>query len=267
MSAFSRMIKQTDNRLVQCVDQSLNHALLSTQDASSSFYTIEGMSGYKYRHFINKLVRHSTANQYLEVGSWMGSTLCSAIHGNRVRAVAIDNWSLFGGPKDAFLENVKQFQTEQAEVFLIEGDFRQVDYRNMRDVFGAFNIYLFDGPHEEQDQFDGLQVALPCVDDVFVFIVDDWNWEPVRTGTKRAIQTFGLEPLYAAEIRTSMDNSHGDPAGRASAWHNGYFISVLKKGEGTPAVPAAAPAENSTAAQPAIAEKPAAKTEKGKSRK
>jgi len=89
----------------------------------------------------------------------------------------------------------------------------------------------------------------------------------VRTGTKRAIQTFGLEPLYAAEIRTSMDNSHGDPAGRASAWHNGYFISVLKKGEGTPALPAAAPAANSVAAQSAIAEKPAAKTEKGKSRK
>ncbi len=241
MSAFSRMIKQSDNRLVQCVDQALNHALLSTQVANSGFYTIDGMSGYKYRHFINTLVHNSAANQYLEVGSWMGSTLCSAIHGNRVRAVAIDNWSLFGGPKDAFIENVRQFQTEQAEVFLIEGDFRQVDYRNMRDVFGTFNIYLFDGPHEEQDQFDGLQVALPCVDDVFVFIVDDWNWEPVRTGTKRAIQAFGLEPLYAAEIRTSMDNSHGDPAGKESAWHNGYFISVLKKGEGAPAAPVETP--------------------------
>jgi hypothetical protein len=235
MSAFSRMIKQSDNKLVQCVDQALNHALLSNQAADSGFYVIEGMSGYKYRDFINTLVRNSPANQYLEVGSWMGSTLCSAIYGNRVRAVAIDNWSLFGGPKEIFMDNVRRFQSDQSEVFLVEGDFRKVDYQNMRDVFGTFNIYLFDGPHEEQDQFDGLAAALPCVDDVFVFIVDDWNWEPVRIGTKRAIQTCGLEPLFAAEIRTSMDESHGDPSGRESAWHNGYFISVLKKGETGPA--------------------------------
>ena len=104
--------------------------------------SMDGMSGRKYRLFINNLVRETEDAHYLEVGVWAGSTLCSAINGNIVRAIAIDNWSEFGGPKNMFIENLEKFRTPQANVEFIEKDFRRVDFSSL----GKFNIYLFDGP-------------------------------------------------------------------------------------------------------------------------
>ena len=92
-----------------------------------------------------------------------------------------------------------------------------------------FNIYLFDGPHEERDQYDGLALAVPCLEKQFVFIVDDWNWERVRSGTFAAIQKCNLSVLFSAEIRTTLNNSHPAVAGKDSDWHNGYYIAVLEK--------------------------------------
>jgi hypothetical protein len=212
--------------LVGKVDSALNAAVMSNDiDSNTGFYAIEGMSGKKYRHFINNLVRSVSQPRYLEIGSWAGSTLCSAIHGNAVDAIAIDNWSEFGGPKDVFLYHLNQFRTPQAEVRFIESDFRCVDYRQL----GSRNIYLFDGPHEEQDQYDGLNLALPCLDRQFVFIVDDWNWLRVRSGTFAAIKNCGLNILFSAEIRTTLNNQNPEIWMKHSDWHNGYFIAVLEQ--------------------------------------
>lgn len=219
------------DRYVRMVKHVLTDAVRAEIDRSQGIYTIEGMSGARYRYFINTLIRSLVQPGYLEVGSWMGSTLCAAIHGNAVRALAIDNWSQFGGPKDAFLANVDRFRTPEATVGFLEGDFREVPFQDLATQLPPFDIYLFDGPHEEVDQYDGLIRALPVLADVFIFICDDWNWAQVRAGTHRGILESGLELLYAAEIRTSLDNSHGEPRFKESDWHNGYFISVLRKPE------------------------------------
>jgi hypothetical protein len=93
------------SNLVTAVETHLTAASMQTKlDSAQGIYSIDGMSGTKYRFFINSLVRGLPDARYLEVGSWAGSTLCSAIHGNKVLAVAIDNWSEFGGPRDAFNE-------------------------------------------------------------------------------------------------------------------------------------------------------------------
>jgi hypothetical protein len=63
---------------------------------------LPGASGRKYRHFINCLVNTTRNAAYLEIGSWTGSTACAAMASNDLRAVCIDNWSQFGGPKAEF---------------------------------------------------------------------------------------------------------------------------------------------------------------------
>jgi hypothetical protein len=226
MAEINTLRKTITSGLIDAVDKSLNAAhFAASLDATQGFYAIEGMSGKKYRFFINTLIKTLGDTSYLEVGSWAGSTLCSAVHGNKVRAVAIDNWSQFGGPRDAFYGNVKTFLTPEAQVHVVEGDFRAVDFTSL----GLFDVYLFDGPHEEKDQYDGLHMGLPAVRDEFVFIVDDWNWSQVRQGTMNAIRDCNLDVLYAAEIRTTLDNSHPKFANKESDWHNGYYISVLAK--------------------------------------
>jgi hypothetical protein len=226
LASFTTVQIASTPGLALAVDAALANAVLNTVvDASAPFYAIPGMSGRRYRLFINQLVQSLPNPAYLEVGSWAGSTLCSAISGNVLRAVAIDNWSEFGGPKDIFMQNVERCVAPGAEVLFIEGDFRAVDYSSL----GTFNIYLFDGPHEQRDQYDGLSLALPALSSEFVFIVDDWNWERVRTGTFAAIRDTRLSVVYAAEIRTSFDGSQPKNVFGDSDWHNGYYISVLRK--------------------------------------
>jgi hypothetical protein len=186
---------------------------------------IDGMSGKKYRVFINNLISLVQNPRYLEVGSWTGSTLCSAIHKNALTAVAIDNWSQYGGPVSTFFSNISRHCSPDTKLSVISKDFRTVAF----EALGRFNVYLFDGPHEYADQYDGLAMALNCLDNEFIYIVDDWNWEQVRTGTSHAIANLNLEIVHSIEIRTTADGSHPKVRGKDSDWHNGYFISLLRK--------------------------------------
>jgi hypothetical protein len=207
------------------VRQAFLAALAEQSRIDPAVLHMNGMSGRKYRRFINNLVGALSDARYLEIGSWAGSTLCSAINRNNVRALAIDNWSEFGGPRDEFLDNVGRFRTPGAQVNLIESDFREVDYTQL----GPFNLYLFDGPHAAEDQYDGLRLVLPALDREFVLVVDDWNWSAVRSGTFRAIAELRVELEYVVEIRSTLDDTHPEIAFADSDWHNGYFISVLRQ--------------------------------------
>ena len=188
--------------------------------------TMRGMSGRKYRYLINNLVEAMKDPRYLEVGSWAGSTACSAIFGNRLTAVCIDNWAEFGGPKEAFLANVEAVKSEAVAFTFIESDFRKVDFSGI----GKFNLYLFDGPHEEKDQYDGVVGAQPALDDIYTLIVDDWNWPAVRAGTLRALADTGTSVTCSVEIRTTQTDTHPKvEAFEKSEWHNGYFLAVCRK--------------------------------------
>jgi hypothetical protein len=214
-----------DNRYAHLLDNAFDRALALDGKVSPQVLTMLGMSGQNYRLFINNLIGSMPDARYLEVGSWAGSTACSAMEGNRVTVVCIDNWSEFGGPKEVFLANVGACVSDNVGFAFIESDFRAVDFAQI----GKFNIYLFDGPHSQQDQYDGLAMAQPALDEQFVFIVDDWNWQAVRDGTKAAITAAGLNVLYSIEVRTTQDNSHAALAQQDSDWHNGYFVGVLAK--------------------------------------
>src|SRR5271165_5610523 len=166
----------------------LDRAMTMDGKVNEEILQLEGMSGKKYRCFINNLIESIDDPRYLEVGTHAGSTLCSAIFGNRVTATAIDNWSYADQPSKRFFTHLAQFKGPDAKVSFLEKDFRQVDFGSL----GTYNVYLFDGPHAEIDQYDGVMLAQPALADEFVLIVDDWNWPEVRQGTLRAIRDLGL---------------------------------------------------------------------------
>lgn len=212
------------NPLATKVRASLDETVLQGGDLDPGILAIRGSSGRKYRIFINRLIRSLDDPRYLEVGVLRGSTLCSAIHNNKVRALGIDNWSQFGGPAGEFFANLSRYRGGAAVSFL-DIDFRQVDYS----AIGKFNVYFFDGPHRQQDQYDGVKIALPALDQNFVLIIDDWNWQRVRDGTFQAVKDACLRLDFAAEIRTTLDDSHPRLSHESSDWHNGYFIAVCAK--------------------------------------
>lgn len=194
---------------------------------------VPGMSGARYRRFVNALAASLPDARYLEVGVFKGSTLCSAISGNRIRAVGIDNWSEFDGSHQVAAAAVARFLDGGAEVRLVEADYRTADFA----ALGRFNIYFYDGPVSGADLMSGLMQACPALDDDFVFIVDDWNWAAVRTATMAAIDTLGMEIVHRISVRTTDDDRHPPHSGfdaQTTDWHNGYFIAVLRKPRGAP---------------------------------
>lgn len=207
---------------VDVIKKALEKCAEYDSQLTSLVLDMPGMSGKKYRHFINNVISSIDDARYLEVGCWKGSTLCSAIFNNNITAYAIDDFSTDGGPKEEFNQNVKSCidasdETLNIDVNFEENDYRKVDYTKL----GKYNVFLYDGLHEEQDQYDGVVLPYDNLDEVFVLIVDDWNWSGPQEGTRRAIKDLNLEVLYSVEISSSCN---GD-----SDWHNGYFISVLKK--------------------------------------
>lgn len=215
------------SELADKVRAAIDRAISGESNIDPRALAINGMSGRKYRMFINNLIGSLPDPRYLEIGSWAGSTLCSAISGNKVEALAIDNWSQFNGPSQLFFENLAKFKGSDARVSFLDRDFRAVPWATV----GLYNVYLYDGPHAWADQRDGIALVKQALDDQFVFVVDDWNWPGVREGTQRGIREGGLHLQFSAEIRTSMDNKHAPRPfiKQHSDWHNGYFIGVISK--------------------------------------
>jgi hypothetical protein len=205
---------------------SLERALEINHKLTDFVLNMSGMSGRKYRSLINTLVEGVPAPRYLEVGSWAGSTASAVMWKNAVDVVCIDNWSQFGGPKDAFLVNTNLAANEKTTMTLIESDFRAVQWG----ALPKSNIYLFDGPHTEVDQYDGIVIAQPALEESYILVVDDYNWPTVRNGTLRAINDLGLTVECAIEIRTTQDDTHPQIAYQANSdWHNGYYFAVICK--------------------------------------
>lgn len=219
----------TENPLAAKTRSALQRAISNDGKLPPEVLGLQGMSGQKYRLFINNLIGSLEDARYLEVGVWMGSTLCSAIYSNKARALAIDNWSQFGGPATEFLMNLSRFKTADAHVSFLHNDYRAVNFATV----GRFNVYLFDGPHRLEDQRDGITLALPALDERCVLIVDDWNWQAVRQGTMDAIAAAEITIDYMAEIRTTQDETHGTTVGGKSDWHNGYFVAAVTKAAGS----------------------------------
>jgi len=187
---------------------------------------MHGMSGKKFRYFLNNLVSATPDARYLEVGSWSGSTACSAMYDNACKITCIENWEHFGGPRDMFNQNVQRAINSNVDLKLIEDDFRNVDYANI----GKYNIYMYDGPHSAEDQYDGIMIAQPSLDDLYVLIIDDYNQEKdVQAGTAKAFAELNQNIIAQITIKTRWDGQHPQISHENSDWHNGYLLSLISK--------------------------------------
>ena len=205
------------------IERSFQNAENHTSKITSDIISMEGMSGTKTRHFYNNLLNTEDA-RYLEIGTWKGSSVCSAMCGNKANVVCIDNWSEFGGPKDEFLANFKKFKGNNNAQF-IENNCYNVDVS----VLPKFNIYMYDGNHTNQSHYNALLHYYNCLDDIFIFIVDDWNWKDVRDGTVDSIQKLNLKVMYEKEIRLTWDNSVTPEPELSKNWWNGIYVAILQK--------------------------------------
>lgn len=209
------------------IDDAFDVAEKGASKINQEIKEMQGMTGLKTRHFYNHLMSMNDA-RYLEIGSWKGSSVCSAMYENEAKIVCIDNWSEFGGPKHEFLENFMKFKGKNDAMF-IENDCFKVE----TEYLPSFNVYMYDGNHQYESHYRALVHYIGTLDDIFIYIVDDWNWYDVRKGTQESIQRLGLEVLYEREIRLTNDNQHTEEQLARSTWWNGIYVAILKKSSNT----------------------------------
>jgi hypothetical protein len=228
----------SSSAIAEIANASFEAALHGFGKMKPEIYLVSGFCGRKFRLFLNNLIEKVENPRYLEIGVFGGATLCAAIEGNSVKAVGVDDWSW--GPRDnnqviqGFYKSLALFKPKICSLTIVESDFHSVPY----EALGPFNVMFYDGPHSEQDQYDGVRIPFPALDERSVILIDDWNWIKVRDGTMRALNEAGATIEFSVELRTSqMDEGEpstiipGGIAGSASDWHNGCFVGVIKKAE------------------------------------
>lgn len=182
--------------------------------------SVYGYSSPATRRVLNDAVSTAQPARILEVGSFRGSTTAAMCHGNKVEYVhCIDNGSEFGDANEALKQTCQQFA--------LPATLHTCDFFGLADdAFGGrtFNVYHYDGPHAEQQHAAELAVALPHLERQFIYIVDDYSWEPVRNGCNR-----GLDELKG-KVRVRVRHEyHSFQMNDADGYWNGLLVAWCEK--------------------------------------
>ena len=244
--------------LSESLDCALGLAETDLKKLNDVFF-IQGMSALRIKVLLNELMSSNQA-KYLEVGIHAGSTFIPAIWQNTASiAYAVDDWSEYvkAHPRESFYLNCRTHlgSTRTGEVdaklgfsgkmsrdkghvvgkerayhtnsLLLEKDFFETSASDFND--NKFNIYFYDGDHTEVSQYKALEhmLNIGCLEDEFIFLVDDYVWEDVRNGTQRAIKDLNLKVIYEKEFipECVRKQEKFDEIG----WWNGFYISLLGK--------------------------------------
>ena len=122
--------KNGDHPLETKITDALQLAIAGEGDLPPHLLELEGMSGQKYRRFINALMASLDRPNYLEIGCHKGSTACCALFSNQASATLIDNWSEFNANSDAkeeFDANLAAIASSRLKISVLEQDFHTVD--------------------------------------------------------------------------------------------------------------------------------------------
>ncbi len=205
--------------MINHIQTSLASAIDKKSKLIPDTFKVPSMSGERQRHLLNNIVSLPKSN-YLEIGVHKGGTFISAMYGNTCHGTAIDNWCEFdqeGLSKKEFYENTKKF-LQPSNYNVLEQDCFSVDLS----ILDTTNIYLYDGNHSEYAQAKALEYYYPILAETFIFMVDDWKWQQVQNGTRKAIEKMNFKNLFELELITDKD-------GDAENWWNGFFVCVLQK--------------------------------------
>jgi hypothetical protein len=218
-------MKYTLDFLIDHVEKSFLSSEKENSKLTSEILNIEGMSGKKTRHLYNNICNLDGAN-YLEVGTWKGSSFVSAIYGNNIKSVAIDNWSEFDGPKEEFLGNVNKYCPDSDYSF-VEKDSFAINQEDINLNYDSADIYLYDGCHKYESHKSAITHFSKFLSRYSIIIVDDWRsddlWERVQRGTYDGLNESGLIIHKKIEIITKQELTGPDE------YWNGFGLFVCER--------------------------------------
>lgn len=157
--------------------EALYRGQFPTDHLSSIYKSIEGMCDLATLAMLNFAVSHCMEDneQYLEIGTWKGRTVISALQQNDRLATVIDPLT-FDDSSTAFYRNIQQCGVDDRI------NMHQMPWESFKpdDDFDRIGVFLYDGDHGLESSYNGLNGFLPFLSDEAIIVVDDLVMRPVR---------------------------------------------------------------------------------------
>ena len=213
--------------LTQKVDEAVAKAILGQSKLSPEVLALEGMSSHGIRHLLNNVCELVGGN-YLEIGSWRGSTFISALYKNAdVKALSIDhheefvNHEQFKTTADMLADNCKRMLIHNEQYQLVTADCFKVEI----DPAWKFNIYLYDGYHSYECQYQAISKYYKHLTDMFIYICDDFSCYNIEDATRAAFRDMNIEVISEHKMYGYQNVN----VCRKEGFWNGYYIAVCVK--------------------------------------
>jgi len=221
----------TVEEYTQRVLKAIDDGNTQTSNFEPEGYAIQGLSSNRIRHFLNSLCSHDDA-VYLELGTYTGSTFFAATMNNKAKCIGVDDfsepnvkpivdrgmWTECGNPYDTFVNNWQKYENGNAAFVKAS-----VEELTEEDFGGSkVNILFYDANHDMMVQMNNLNHLLPFLDDKFILIVDDANFDGVVEGAVTWAQENNLKCYLERKILSSVIES-------PVHWWNGIHVMVLEK--------------------------------------
>ena len=185
-----------------------------TSKLNDDLLNASAMSGKITRHIYNNILSYVDA-RVLDIGPLSGITSCSGFYNNNAKITLIENFSSFGDQKQELLSNIEKYK-DKNEITLFLEDCFAIDKSKFQ---YKFNIFMYDGGHKVIDHYNALNYYYDVLDDVFIYIIENYNYEPVRIGTFGAITDLKLKIIHLHENNKEY----------YEGFWNGIGVFVLRK--------------------------------------
>lgn len=225
----SHMKKQNmeQHPFVDMILESINASACGVSNFDESTFDISGLSSNRVRHLLNSLCSNEGI-KYLEIGSYLGSTFCAAIEGNKLEAYAVDNWAtdnlqpaeneteIERASYQDFRENAKRYKGD-SKVRIINADCKNLV---PEDLNSKVNLVFYDGDHSYDGQLESLQTIKDLVEDTFILILDDANFAGVVESAEQFVRQNNFSILFEQKLLNAIESDR--------MWWNGLHILLLQ---------------------------------------
>jgi hypothetical protein len=207
---------------IQHIEKSIADAVAGKSNMTAEIFQIRGFSTMTIRRLFHNLC--DIDGTYLEVGLFCGASFCASFNKN-CTSVGVEDHSQdfsagFDNVKQELKENIIAFQHLAKDVKVHYADCFAMDIS----VLPKIDIYSYDGWHSEEHQAKALPYFFERMNDKFIWVIDDTNWDYVASGTKMALESLKDKIHIEKEWELRGSYLNNDPI-----WHNGVKIYLINK--------------------------------------
>lgn len=209
------------------IDSSIARALKGESGLDPEVLKIHGFSTKTIRHLFSNLC-HLEGLMYCECGLFCGGTFIAAFNNNPIMALGIEDFSQdFSrkGVRDEFYANLNKWRgTAGGSVVILEKDCFTAA-AELRPISPRFiDVLFYDANHGEEPTSRALPAFFDLMNDRFLFIVDDSNWDSVFKGVMMGFETLAGRVKIEQEWKLSGKRRQDD-----AVWWNGVAIFLCEK--------------------------------------